>query len=321
MAKNDLRHLPLNQVRPSEVALRSVDKDSEKYLEMVQSVKQVGILNPILVHEIKDTETGKTIFGLIDGLHRYTSSIDAGLETIPAHIVSADEADKLEMQIIANLHVVETKAAEYSRNLHKLIALNPSTTVLEQANKLGKSITWVNERLSLVKLTDKLQTLVNDGTINVTNASALAKLPQEEQENFADRASSMSPQEFVPSVSARVKEIKDAKRQGRKAEGPKPFEPAVYLQKIGDVKTELRELNIGKGLIHQNGLESAEQGWKMAIAWCLHLDPTSIELAKIADEKRKQAKEEANAKKKAEREAKKIQEGAAVAAGLSDDEE
>ncbi len=310
MAKNDLRHLPLNQVRPSEVALRSVDKDSEKYLEMVESVKQKGVLNPIVVQEIKDTETGKTVFGLIDGLHRYTSSIDAGLDTIPAHIVDADEISKLEMQIIANLHVVTTTPLEYSNNLHKLIALKPTMTVLQQAEKLGKSVTWVTDRLQLTNLTEPIKKEVEEGRINVTNACALAKLPPEEQANFVDRAATDPPNVFVPVLAARVKEIKDAKRQGRKAEGPKPFEPAVYLQKIGDVKTEFNDLNVGKGLINQH-----------SIARCLHLDPVSIELAKEADIKRKQAKEEAAAKKKAEREAKKLQEGAAVHANVSSDEE
>src|SRR5262245_15099074 len=123
MAKdnNDLRHVALTQVRPSEVALRAVDKESVKYLEMMKSFRKVGVINPVAVHEIKDPETGKTVFGLIDGLHRYSSSIDAGKDTIPVHVMSADEAQRLEIQIIGNLHVVETKLAEYSTQLHKLI--------------------------------------------------------------------------------------------------------------------------------------------------------------------------------------------------------
>lgn len=318
MAKNgNLREVPLNQIRPSEVALRSVNKDKEEYFELVQSIKEKGVLLPVLVQEIKDKETGKTVFGLIDGLHRYTGAIDAGLESLPVHVVTADEAERLEMQIIANLHVIETRPGEYSEQLKKLIALHPTMTVLEQANKLGKSVTWLNDRLSLVKLTDEIKQLVNDGKINITNACNLAKLPSEEQPNFVERAITMPPNEFIPTLAKRVKEIKDAKRQGREVEGPKPFEPAVYLQKLGDVKAELSEPNIGRGLINQFTLTNPIEVWNMAISWVLHLDPNSIDLAKAADEKRKKDREEANAKKKAEREEKKRQEAQLLEASVT----
>jgi ParB/RepB/Spo0J family partition protein len=320
-AADTLRHIPLSQIRPSEVALRSVDRESEKYLGLVHSIKQVGILNSVSAHEIKDPETGKTLYGLIDGLHRYTGAMDAGLDTIPAQIMHVDEARKLEMQIIGNLHVVETKPAEYSKSLHKLLALNPTMTTVELANRLGKSITWLNERLNLVKLTDAIQKLVNDQTINITNAYNLAKLPQDEQANFAERAQTMTPAEFVPTGSARAKQIRDAKRQGKAAEGERQFEPPVHLQKLGLIKAELKELNIGKGLINQCGLKDALDGWKMAIAWSLHLDPVSIEVSKAKDEERKKAALEAKQKKKEERDAKKVKEAAGIAAGLTDDED
>jgi ParB/RepB/Spo0J family partition protein len=319
--KDALRFLPLVSIRPSEVALRSVDKDDEKYHGIRDSIAQHGVINPISVREMKDNETGKTVYGIIDGLHRYTGSIDAGLDTIPAHIIQADEAKVLEMQIIGNLHVVETKPAEYSKQLHKLLALNPTMTTLELANKLGKSITWLSERFNLVKLSENIQELVNDGTINITNACNLAKLPPEEQVNFVDRAITMTPSEFVPTVTIRAKQIRDAKRQGKSDTGPKEFEPPVFMQKLSALKSELKDLNIGKGLINQYGIRDPIDAWKMAIAWALHLDPASIEASRLEDEERKKLNEENKAKKKAERDKKKRSEAAGIAAGLALDED
>lgn len=319
--KNDLRHLPLTQVRPGEAALRSVNKESEDYHELVESVRQVGIINPISVREVRDAATGKTVYGLIDGLHRYTSAIDAGLDSIPAHIMEADEARSLEIQIIGNLHVVETRAADYSKQLERLLRLNPTMTVEELAKKLGKSKTWLTERLNLTKLTDDIQALVNDSTINITNAYHLAKLPQDEQINFADRAMTMTPSEFVPTVSARNKELRDAKRQGRLAAGPKQFEPPVYLQKLAELKQELRELNNGRGLINQFTIKDPLEAWKYAISWVLHLDPISVDVSRTKEEERKKINDEAKAKKKAERKVKEAKEAASIAAGLSPDED
>lgn len=320
-AKNTLRELHLTQVVPSEVALRSVNKESDKYQELVDSIRKAGVINPVSVREIKDTQTGKTVYGLIDGLHRYTGSIDAGLDTIPAHIMAADEAQVLELQIMGNLHVIQTRPADYSKQLLKLIALDPTTTVLERAQSLGKSITWLNDRLNLVKLTEEIQELVNDGTINVTNAIHLAKLPPDEQKNFADRAITMTPSEFVPTVSARTKEIKDAKRQGKSAEGAKPFEAPAFLQNTSEIKKELKELNVGKGLINQFGLTTPIDAWQMAISWVLHLDPLSMEVSRNKEEDRKRVNEEAKAKRKEERDQKKAKEAATAVAGLSDEDD
>ncbi len=166
-------------------------------------------------------------------------------------------------------------------------------------------------------MTDAIQELVNNGTINITNATNLAKLPQDEQPNFVDRAITMTPAQFVPSVGSRAKEIRDAKRQGRTSDGPKPFEPPVYLQKISVLKQELRDLNVGKGLINQCGLKDPVDVWKMAVSWTLHLDPVSIDVSRIQDEERKKNAEEAKAKKKQEREKKKAMDAATIAAGVT----
>jgi ParB/RepB/Spo0J family partition protein len=321
MAKDTLRHMPLALIKPSDVALRSVDKEDEKYIGIVDSIRQFGVINPISVREMKDAETGKTIYGLIDGLHRYTGSVDAGLDSIPVHIMQANEVELLEMQIIGNLHVVETKPAEYSKQLTRLLKLNPTMTTTELATKLGKSTSWLNERLNLLKLTEKIQDLVNDSTINITNAYHLAKLPQEEQDNFVDRAMTMTPSEFVPTVSARTKELRDARRQGRAADGEKVFQPPIYLQKISDLKAELREQTVGKGLINQFGLKDPVEVWKMAVCWMLHIDPISADISKTKDEEKRKLREEEKAAKKKERDKKKDKEAAMVAAGLDDDED
>ncbi len=88
-------------------------------------------------------------------------------------------------------------------------------TAAELSVKLGKSPTWVGQRLNLTKLDEKIQALVDDGTINLTNAIAMSKLPVEEQGTFVERAITMTPAEFTPTVNARIKEVRDAKRQGR----------------------------------------------------------------------------------------------------------
>jgi len=295
---DSLKSLPIALIRENPVALREVNKEDEGYVGLVDSVRQVGVLNPITVREVRDADTGQKFYSLIDGLHRYNAAQDAGLEEIPCHILSMDECQVLEAQLMANIHKVETRPVEYTKQLGRILGHNPLMTAAELSVKLGKSPTWVGQRLNLIKLDEKIQALVDDGTINLTNAIAMSKLPVEEQGNFVERAMTMTPAEFTPTINARIKEIRDAKRQGREAQ-PAEFVPVPHLRKLGEIKGELDACVVGPQLVKEQGLRKPDEIWKAAIAWVLSVDPASIEVAKAKHEARK-AEQEANKVKRAE---------------------
>lgn len=318
MSDSTLKSIPVDKIRENPVALRTVNRSSEEYLGLVDSIRRNGILNPILVREVKDPSTGETLYGLIDGLHRFTASQDAGLSEIPAQVRSMEDAEILEAQILANVHKVETKPVEYAKQLTRILSQNPMLTASELASRLSKSSSWLSERLGLTKLAENISSLVDEGKINLSNAYALAKLPPEEQPNFLDRAMTMTPQEFVPTCTARVKEIRDAKRAGRDA-APAGFTPVAHLRKMSELKDELQSGNVANILIHKFHANTPQQAAKLMLEWALHLDPESIEAAKAKDAARKEELKAAAEKRKKEREDKKAKEAAdkAVAAGAS----
>lgn len=313
--KSKLKEIPLSLIRESKVALRSVQRQSEQYQGLVDSIKARGVLNPILVREQKDPETGELIYGLVDGLQRFNASMDAGRETIPAKVTSLSDAEVLEAQIITNVHKIETKPVEYSKQLMHILAGNPTMTISNLATKLAKSPTWVSERLGLVKLSESIGKLVDEGKINLSNAYALAKLPDEEQANFVERAMTQQPQEFVPAANARVKELRDAKRQGRDASAG-GFTPVAHLQKVGDLKSELENFETIPALLDRLNVTDPKEAAKLTLQWVLHLDPVSVELAKTQFEERQRQVEEAKAKRKAEAEAKKAAAATEAAAAV-----
>jgi ParB/RepB/Spo0J family partition protein len=299
----DLRHIPLSQIRQSPIALRDVDKTSEKYKEMAGSIRNNGILNPISVREIAG-DGGIQLYGVIDGLHRFEGAKDAGLETIPAYIKNMNDAEVEEAQILANIHRVETKPVEYSRQLQKILTRNPTLTMSELASRLSKSTTWLSERLNLTNLSKQLGDLVDEGKIGLANAYALAKLPPEIQVDYAERAMTLPPSEFVPQVTKHVKEIRDAKRQGR---NPNPqFEPQAHLRKVSILKDELQHAQAARALCAS--LKTPTEGFEMALKWVLNLDPHSVEEQRQRWEKRRQEEAEAKKKRELERQQKKEQE-------------
>lgn len=308
-----LEHVKLERIRENPAALREVKRDSEKYLELVDSVKAKGILNPPLGRKCIDPETNEEYIGLIDGLHRFSAAKDAGLTEMPMLIKDMDEVGVLEAQLAANLFKIETKPAEYAKQLNRLLALDPFLSMANLAERLTVSTSWLSERLGLVKLTEKIAALVDNGDICVSNANHLAKLPPEEQENFADRAQTDSPQKFIPEVQSRLTEIRAAKREGRNA-SPEEFVPNPRMRKLAQIKSELVNQEVGKVICNKFSLGTAEEGFAMAMKWLLQVDPDSIELGKAEWEQRKAEMVEAKAKRDAERKKKKEETAARKAA-------
>jgi hypothetical protein len=200
--------------------------------------------------------------------------------------------------------------------------MNPLLTKSELAERICQSSTYIDQRLSLVKLRDSIQALVNDGKIHLTNAYALAKLPPEEQDKFVEQAIADGPKIFVPLIKGRVKELRDAKRAGQDAQ-PVSFKPVQYLQKLNDVKSELEALSGEAGsskiatLIQTLGIDDVLVAAQVAIAWVLHYDEESKAEQARRDEIKKAKMKDRMAQLKTEREAKKAEMAQAVAADLT----
>lgn len=300
--QGELKHIPLSKIRQNPVALREVDKKSEQYIQLVDSIRRNGILNPI---NVRDASHGdQEIYGVIDGLHRYSAAIDAGLESIPCYVLNMTDAEVEEAQILANVHKIETKPVEYSKALQRLLSRNPTLTMSELSMRLSKSPTWLGDRLSLTKLHEKVAELVNEGTIGLANAYVLAKLPLENQVDYIERAMTLSPNEFAPQVQKHVKEIRDARRQGRDTNVG--FEPVAHMQKMGEIKGELENPTIAAQLC--GNLKTPTEGFLMALKWMLHLDPISVQVQQDKYEARKKQQEEDRKKRELERQKKRADE-------------
>lgn len=325
-----LAHIPIRSIRENAEALRvTVDKEDANYLMNLDSVKKRGIMNPILVREIKDPVSGETLYGLIDGLHRLNWAMDANMDTIPANIGSLAEADLLEAQIIANVARVETKAIQYTKALLRILGANPLLTSTELAARLSRDPAWLNNRLGLMKLNEDIQPLVDNGTLGLTNAYSLSKLPPEKQAELLNQAISQPPTQFCPMAEQLRKELATARREGRKAEVDK-FQPNPRLQRMALIKDQqafsAADPNNCQVILDAKANVPADQqtfesGIAYALAWCMHLDPLSLASDKAAWEAAKAQAAAEKQKKEQEKQAakqKKEQETAAPAGALID---
>lgn len=318
----ELRRVPLTEIKVNPVALRSVDKESEAYKGIVNSIRVQGVLNAITLRQ-KTDEVGKSFYEVIDGLQRYSASCDAGVDAngqpitdIPAQILEKSDADVLELQIIGNAQRVETRPEEYSRQLVRILQLHPSMTEAELAVKLGQSPAWINERLNLVKLIPQAADLVNGGQIGLSNAYALSKLPADEQPNWVERAQTTPPVQFVAAAFERKKEIDKARRQGRETTEEK-FVAIPHFRKLAEVRLESEVMGNLTSVVSAKFPNDPIKAAQYALSWVLNMDSDTVVVKQAAWEADYKARAENKAQRAAERKAARAKEAAEREARIS----
>jgi ParB family chromosome partitioning protein len=231
--QNQLLHIPLSDIRLNPVGLRDAQKNEVEFTELVDSIKKYGVINAIVVRSAPGGDGKK--YELVDGLQRFSASQEAGKPTIPAQVVTLEEADRIIAQVIGNAVRLDTKPVEYAKALMKILGYNPTWTEAELASRISKSPTWVSKQLGLLKLSDAAKVLVDDGKIVAANAYALAKLPPEEQDKWIDRAQTTDANQFTQQVYERAKQIREANRQGKDA-GEEKFVATFHLRKKPEIR-------------------------------------------------------------------------------------
>jgi ParB family chromosome partitioning protein len=294
--------LNISDIREGPDGLRPCDTENESFQGLVESIRLRGFLSTITVRPMVD-EDGNNYYEILDGLQRFHACKLAGLKTIRCIVVNDfDNSDKTLWQIMANAHSVPTKPVEYTKALKRLIDMHPTMTKSELSAKLGKSPAFIESRLNLLKLNEKVQKLVDEGEISLSNAQALSKLPDDEQELFIEQALNSPTAEFASAVNARCKEIADAKRAGKRAEN-KDFTHVAKLRTLVAIQKEVE--SGGGDILSQLGDENTtvQGAVLLALNWAICSDPASIAAQREAYEKmlaeREQARLERDEAKKA----------------------
>ncbi len=299
---SELANVEIGLIRENPEAIRVVNRQTESYIGIVDSIKEKGFIGAITVRPF--IEDGVTYYVVVDGMHRYMAAKDAGLDSIPCSVCNLDESSAIEVSIMANVHRKDTAASEYRAGLRAILQLHPMMTVADLAVKLGKSATWINNIMQLNNIeSTEIMALVDDGSIVMSNAYALAKLPADDQVNYLTDAQTMAPEEFLPKVTERVKEIKEAKRRGDDPSAA-AFSPAEFMQKMTLIKEVRENGEMADALISETGVTTAKEGFILALNWTLHADAFSIADQKAKFDQREAAKTEKKRQKDAEKAAK-----------------
>ncbi|MCA9073331.1 MAG: ParB/RepB/Spo0J family partition protein, partial [Planctomycetaceae bacterium] len=271
--------IALSQIDPPIALLRMVDKGSVEYLELHDSVADVGYLCSISVRPTPGTP-GR--YQIIDGVHRYSVGVDLGFETIPAIIKeNVTDEDVLLMQLQGNAVGKETEPIEYASRLRRILHSNPSMTLAELGGKINKSAAWVKNRLSLLRLKAQYHKYVDRGEMPLGSALMLSKLPPRFQPDFVERALLLPAKDFKRIAAQAITEYRESVQQGKlESLTEKDWQPKPYLRPLNRVCRERDERLNGSLVIMKEGCQTPLDGFYAAIDWVLNMDSASVELAR-----------------------------------------
>ena len=170
--KMDFKLLPIDSVFPNANQPRKLF-DNQALEELAQSIRENGVLQPILVRQIGNN------YQIVSGERRYRASKLAGKKTIPAVIRRLSEETTMLAALIENIQRQDLNPVEEARTLREIL-LNYGLTHDQLAEKVGKSRSALTNRLRLLQLPPEVQLMVADGKISAGHAKMLAGLRDNE---------------------------------------------------------------------------------------------------------------------------------------------
>lgn len=148
--------------------------DEELLNELAESIKELGIIQPVTVRKIADNK-----YQLISGERRLRASKIAGLEEIPAFVREADDNGMLEMALVENIQREDLDAIEVAVSYNRLID-ECKLTQEKLSERVGKQRSTITNYLRLLKLPPEIQLGLRQRKISMGHARALINVEDNE---------------------------------------------------------------------------------------------------------------------------------------------
>ncbi len=203
--------LNINKVEPNRDQPRK-NFDEDALLELAESIKQFGILQPLLVQKKDD------YYQIVAGERRWRAAKMAGIKEVPVIIKQLSNQEIMEISLIENiqrenLNPIE-EALAYKRLLNEFNLKQD-----EVAERVSKSRTAVTNSMRLLKLNEKVQQMVIDEMLTTGHARALLGIDDQEkqflvaQKIFDEKLSVRDTEKLVKKLQKEKKEKKDGSDQ------------------------------------------------------------------------------------------------------------
>ncbi|MEI7987482.1 MAG: ParB/RepB/Spo0J family partition protein [Chloroflexota bacterium] len=174
-----VKQIPVGQIIPNPRQPRS-HFDADEISELASSIKEHGIIQPLLVK----SGTRENEYILIAGERRLQAARQADLETVPAILREASDQELIELALIENVQRADLSPLETAEAYHQLVD-EFQLSHEEVATRVGKSRVSITNTLRLRKLVSFVQEALADGRISEGHARALLALPTSQAQTAA----------------------------------------------------------------------------------------------------------------------------------------
>jgi ParB family transcriptional regulator, chromosome partitioning protein len=222
-----VRRLPLDKIRKSTVQPRH-DFDVASIAELADSIREHGILQPLLVRAVEDG------FELIAGERRLRAAGEAGLTEAPALVLTVSDREALQLALIENLQRENLNVVEEADG-YRVLAEQFHLTQEEIARRVGKARATVANALRILDLAPEILTMLKNGEISSGHAKVLLGLETHaEQAHYGRRAA-------LENLSVRALEtlLRRARQTPRR---PRVFRSDLPREHLGDLTSTLHRL-------------------------------------------------------------------------------
>ena len=228
--------------------------DEEAMAELVHSLKEIGLLQPIVVRSITPTPEGAD-FEIVAGERRWRAAQQAGFTEIPVIIRQTNDDVLLRDALLENLHRAQLNALEEAAAYQQLLN-DFGCTQEELSQRIGRSRPTITNTIRLLNLPANVQRRVAAGVISAGHArSLLALSTEEEMENLAKRivaeGLSVRAVEEIVAVGVGTKSSK-----GKNPKGKKIVSPA--LNEIADRLSDKFETRVKIDMARSKGTVTIE---------------------------------------------------------------
>jgi len=214
--------IPLKDITPNPYQPRG-RLDPEQMREMIQSVRERGLVQPILVRVLGDQ------YQIVAGERRYRAAKEVGLESIPAVIREFTDQEMLEIALVENVQREDLNPVDEAE-AYQILSERFNLTQREIAAKVGKDRSSVANTMRLLQLPESVRRSVSRGTLSMGHARALLGL-ESPGEQVALGQEAETRRLSVREVEGRVQRLRRGSRATTRSKKPETVELEERMQR------------------------------------------------------------------------------------------
>ena len=219
-----LDNIDISKIKPFRYSYRR--NVNEDLAELCYSIKEKGLLHPIIVRMLEDGE-----YEIVAGTRRYHACKMLGWRKILSHVVELDDKDAFEVSLIENIHSKNLNPIEEARAFQDYVINYGWGGISDLATRLGKSVSYVDKRIRLLDLPPDVIESLSKGSLSVSIGDELLPLKEKEQQSLLA--------ELIKQRKLSSRQVRELKTEMKNSDNP--YDVLDFQTKIIDIDAKTQK--------------------------------------------------------------------------------